>query len=82
VFFCVSVAVMPVLSPSVNASSMSLSSIVCTIHSTKWCTEPSLQVRPSLTRLLPCWCSFNSDIKLCLSENQMEPGQVLLPGGQ
>ena len=35
VFFCVSVAVMPVLSPSVKASSMSLSSMVCTIHSSK-----------------------------------------------
>ncbi len=34
VFFWVSVAVMPVLSPSVKASSMSLSSMVLTIHST------------------------------------------------
>jgi hypothetical protein len=43
-----------VLSPSVKALSMSLSSMVCTCHSTKWCTLPSRHVRPRRTLLLPC----------------------------
>lgn len=57
-FFCVSVAVMPVLSPSVNASSMSDSTIVATCHSTKRCVPSARRhTRPTRTRDLPCWCS-------------------------
>ena len=57
VFFWVSVAVIPLLLEVRKACSMSDSSIDWTFHSTKWWTEPSLQVRPSRTLLLPCWCT-------------------------
>lgn len=54
VFFCVSVAVISVLLPSRNAWAISDSSIVCTVHSTKWWTSPSRHVLPSLTLDFPC----------------------------
>lgn len=76
VFFCVSVAVISALELVSNACAISDSSIVSTFHSTMWCTSPSRHTRPSLTRLLPCWCAARVVMLLIRTCNKMSRAEL------